>query len=91
MKGFQTRLIGGIAQMTASDMFWVADDARKACLGETIWAQWEGREFTRIYWYYPERWGTPVLTMWDMNDPQDGYYHRWTDETTKRLTTPRKR
>ena len=39
-----------------------------ACVVEVEQAAKEGREFTPIYWYYPEAGGTtPVLTMWDMN------------------------
>jgi hypothetical protein len=37
-----------------------------ACVAEVEQAEKAGREFTRIYWYYPEG-GTPVLTLWDMN------------------------
>ena len=40
--------------------------AYMACVAETEQAAKAGREFTRIYWYYPEG-GTPVLTLWDMN------------------------
>jgi hypothetical protein len=38
-----------------------------ACVAEVEQAAKEGREFTRIYWYYPEAGGAPVLTLWDMN------------------------
>ena len=40
--------------------------AYMACVAEVEQAEKAGREFTRIYWYYPEG-GTPVLTLWDMN------------------------
>ncbi len=64
----EPRLISRAARVHARDMFWLAYDAHERCVFETAAAEVEGREFTRVYWYYPEDWGVPVLTLWDMND-----------------------
>lgn len=45
------------------------DQARVWCVQATANAEDEGREFTRIYWYYSDEPNSkPILTMWDMNE-----------------------
>jgi hypothetical protein len=46
---------------------WLPAVARDECVFETAAAEFGGREFTRIYWWYGED-GVPVLTLWDMNE-----------------------
>jgi hypothetical protein len=45
-----------------------------ACVVEVEQAAKEGREFTPIYWYYPEG-GAPVLTLWDMNETKKEWWN----------------
>lgn len=45
---------------------WVRHIARQECMYETRLAEDWGREFTRIYWWYPGDDEPPVLTLWEV-------------------------
>ena len=44
--------------------------ARTSCLRAIHDAEKDQREFTPIHWFYVDVQTPPIMTLWDMNDPQ---------------------
>ncbi len=57
----------------------LAGEASERCRVATQAAERAGREFTPVYWYYPKDGSLPVLTMWDVNEPQPEAKSWWND------------